>query len=310
MKIQTAIVVVMLAAFAVPVAADPLPLAMPEAVGMSSQRLERIGQTLRADIEKGRMPGAVVAIARKGKLIYYEAHGYLDKAAGISMPKDAIFSIASMTKPMAGVAAMTLVEEGRLFLNDPVGQYLPPLGKMPVALMKTDAAGQTTVETVPAKRPMMIQDLMRHTSGLTYGARGNTPVHKMYPPSSSDSSRTYTGAEFIEKLGSLPLLHHPGTVWDYSLSIDVLGLVVEAISKQSLGQFLEGRLFQPLGDLLPARLHVRHERPDEEPVEDPGDNEEIDDLCREKNRVEAELPEGSHRGDLPASGGTRRSGCR
>jgi CubicO group peptidase (beta-lactamase class C family) len=163
MKLQTAIVLIMLTVFTVPVSADPLPLAKPEAVGMSSQRLERIGQTLRADIEKGRMPGAVVAIARKGKLIYYKSFGYLDKAAGIPMPKDAIFSIASMTKPMAGVAAMMLVEEGRLFLSDPVGQYLPPLGKMPVAVIKTDSAGQVTVETVPAKRPMKIQDLMRHT---------------------------------------------------------------------------------------------------------------------------------------------------
>ena len=238
MKMQTAVVILILIALAGPVAADPLPLAKPEDVGVSSQRLERIGQTLRADIEKGRMPGAVVAIARKGKLIYYEAHGYLDKAAGIPMPKDAIFSIASMTKPMTGVAAMMLVEEGRLFLSDPVGQYLPPLGKMPVAVIKTDAGGQVTVRTVAAKRPMTIQDLMRHTSGLTYGGRGDTAVHKMYPESSNVASRTYTGSEFIEKLGTLPLLYHPGTVWDYSLSIDVLGLVVEAISKQSLGQVL------------------------------------------------------------------------
>jgi CubicO group peptidase (beta-lactamase class C family) len=247
MKLQAAIVAVMLAVFAVSASADPLPLAKPEAVGMSSKRLERIGLTLRADIEKGRMPGAVVAIARKGKLIYYRSFGYLDRTKEIPMPKDAIFSIASMTKPMAGVAAMMLVEEGRLFLSDPVGLYLPPLGKMPVAVIKKDAAGQFTVETVPAKRPMTIQDLMRHTSGITYGGRGTTAVHKMYPASSSTSSRTYTGVEFIEKLGSLPLLHHPGTVWDYSLSIDVLGLVVEAISTQTLGQFLQVRLFEPLG---------------------------------------------------------------
>ena len=126
MKMQTAVVILILIALAGPVAADPLPLAKPEDVGVSSQRLERIGQTLRADIEKGRMPGAVVAIARKGKLIYYEAHGYLDKAAGIPMPKDAIFSIASMTKPMTGVAVMMLVEEGRLFLRRPRGAVSAP----------------------------------------------------------------------------------------------------------------------------------------------------------------------------------------
>jgi CubicO group peptidase (beta-lactamase class C family) len=185
MKIQAAIVLVVIAALTPPAAAEPLPVAKPAAVGMSSQRLERIGQTLRIDIDKGRMPGAVVAIARKGKLVYYEAFGFLDKPAGIPMRKDAIFNIASMTKPMTSVATMLLVEEGKLFLNDPVSAYLPPLGKMPVAVMKTDASGQIIVETVPAKRVMTIQDLMRHTSGLTYGGRGDTAVHKMYPASSA-----------------------------------------------------------------------------------------------------------------------------
>jgi CubicO group peptidase (beta-lactamase class C family) len=246
MKIQAAIVLVVIAALTPPAAAEPLPVAKPAAVGMSSQRLERIGQTLRIDIDKGRMPGAVVAIARKGKLVYYEAFGFLDKPAGIPMRKDAIFNIASMTKPMTSVATMLLVEEGKLFLNDPVSAYLPPLGKMPVAVMKTDASGQIIVETVPAKRVMTIQDLMRHTSGLTYGGRGDTAVHKMYPASSASASRAYTGTEFIEKLGTLPLLHQPGTAWDYSLSTDVLGLVVEAITKQSLGQFLDARVIKPL----------------------------------------------------------------
>jgi CubicO group peptidase (beta-lactamase class C family) len=247
MKIQVPIVLVVIAVLTLPAAAEPLPVAEPEAVGMSSQRLERIGQTLRADIDKGRMPGAVVAIARKGKLLYYQAFGFLDKAAGTPMRKDAIFSIASMTKPMTSVATMLLVEEGRLFITDPVGAYLPALGKMPVAVMKTDASGQTVVDTVPAKRVMTIQDLMRHTSGLTYGGRGTTAVHKMYPASSESAPRDYTGAEFIEKLGTLPLLHHPGTVWEYSFSTDVLGLLVEAVTKQSLGQFLDTRVFKPLG---------------------------------------------------------------
>ncbi len=175
MKIQTGVVILLLLALTAPAVADPLPSARPEEVGMSSQRLERIGQTLRADVEKGRMPGAVVGIARKGKLIYYEAHGYLDKAAGIPMPKDAIFSIASMTKPMAGVAAMMMVEEGRLFLSDPVGQYLPPLGKMPVAVLKPDAPGQGPVETVPAKRissaPPLLSESLHASLRLETGRR-------------------------------------------------------------------------------------------------------------------------------------------
>ena len=134
-------------------AADPLPRAKPEAVGMSSARLARIGQVLRADIDKGRIPGAVVAIARKGKLVYFEAFGHLDKEAGTRMTTDAIFSIASMTKPIVGVGALMLYEDGALLINDPVSRYLPQIGKMPVAVMRQDSAGQTVVETVPVTRP-------------------------------------------------------------------------------------------------------------------------------------------------------------
>ena len=215
MKNQPAIVLLMFCLFVLPVAAQPLPVAKPEAVGISSERLNRIGEILRADIAQGRMPGAVVAIARKGKLVYYESFGYLDKAAGIPMPKDAIFSLASMTKPMAGVGAMILVEQAKLFINDPVAVYLPAFGKMQVAVMNTDASGKTTIDTVPTKRGMTILDLMRHTSGLLYGGRGTTAVHKLYPESSAMSSRTYTGPEFLEKLTSLPLMYQPGTTWDY-----------------------------------------------------------------------------------------------
>ncbi|MDB5811878.1 MAG: penicillin-binding protein [Betaproteobacteria bacterium] len=228
-------------------AADPLPRAKPESVGMSSTRLARIGEVLKADIDKGRIPGAVVAIARKGKLVYYEAFGYLDKAAGTPMTKDAIFSIASMTKPLTGVAALTLYEEGKVLIKDPVANYLPQIGKMPVAVMRQDAAGQTVVETVPVTRPMQIHDLMRHTSGLIYGARGTTAVHKMYPGSSGTSGTTLTAAEFLDKLGSIPLMYQPGSTWEYGLSIDVLGLVVERVSGQTLGQYFDQRIFKPLG---------------------------------------------------------------
>ena len=228
-------------------AADPLPRAKPEAVGMSSERLARIGQTLRADIDKGRIPGAVVAVARKGKLVYFEAFGYLDKAAGTLMTTDAIFSIASMTKPIVGVAALMLYEEGTLLINDPVANYLPQIGKMPVAVMRKDVTGQMVVDTVPVTRPMLIHDLMRHTSGLIYGGRGSTPVHKMYPASSGTSGTTLTSAEFLDKLGTIPLMYQPGSTWEYGLSIDVLGLVVERVSGQTLGQFLQQRLFRPLG---------------------------------------------------------------
>ncbi len=228
-------------------AADPLPRARPEAMGMSSERLERIGQVLRADIDRGRLPGAVVAIARKGRLVYYESFGDLDKAAGVPMPKDAIFAIASMTKPMVGVGIMSLLEESRLAVSDPISKWFPALGKMPVAVLRTDAAGQIIMDTVPAKREMTIQDLLRHTSGLTYGGRGNTPVHKMYPASSSSSGAQFAAAEFIERLGKVPLMYQPGSAWEYGLSIDVLGLVIEAESGQPLSAFLQERIWKPLG---------------------------------------------------------------
>jgi CubicO group peptidase (beta-lactamase class C family) len=225
-------------------AADPLPRATPEAVGMSSERLARIGQTLRADIDNGRIPGAVVAIARKGKLVYFEAFGFLDKAAGTLMTTDAIFSIASMTKPMVTAGALMLYEEGRLPIDDAVSKYLPQFAKMRVAVMNAD--GSAIVDTVPAVRQITIQDIMRHTSGIIYGGRGTTAVHKLYPASSTEGA-SMSSSEFLNKLGALPLMYQPGTVWDYGFSIDLVGLVVERISGQTLGQYLQQRLFKPLG---------------------------------------------------------------
>jgi len=227
-------------------AADPLPRAKPETVGMSSERLGRIGEALRADVEKGRLPGAVVAVARKGKLVYYQAFGYLDKDAGTKMHNDAIFSIASMTKPIVAVGALTLLERGQLQIDEPVGTYLPQLSKMQVAVLKSSDGG-SGFDTVAAQRQITIQDLMRHTSGIIYGGRGATPVHKLYPASSSTAGTGMTGKEFVDKLGSLPLLHQPGSTWDYGFGLDVLGVVIEKISGQPLGQYLEAQVFKPLG---------------------------------------------------------------
>ncbi len=226
---------------------DPLPRARPDSVGLSPDRLERIGQVLRADIERGRLPGAVVAIARKGRLVYYESFGYLDKAAGTPMPKDAIFAIASMTKPMVGVGVMQLVEETRIAMSDPASKWIPALGKLQVAVLKTDAAGQTILETVPAKREMTIHDLLRHTSGFTYGGQGSTPVHKMYPFNSVVLGASFTGPELIEHIPKFVLLHQPGTAWEYGISIDVLGLIIESETGQTLNAFLQERLWNPLG---------------------------------------------------------------
>jgi CubicO group peptidase (beta-lactamase class C family) len=223
----------------------PLPRAKPEEVGLSSERLARIGETLKADIEAGRIPGAVIAIARHGKLVALDAYGWRDKAAGVAMTTDTIFNIASMTKPMTTVGALMLYERGKLLIDDPLAKYFPKFATMRVAAR--DAAGEPTAETVPANRPVTIQDLMRHTSGLIYGGRGNTLVHKMYPASSTEAAREYDGAAFMDKLAALPLLYQPATVWDYGFGLDVLGLTIESITKQSLGQYLQANLFTPLG---------------------------------------------------------------
>jgi CubicO group peptidase (beta-lactamase class C family) len=225
-------------------AAD-LPRAKPEEVGMSSERLARIGEVLKADIAANRIPGAVIAIARHGKLVALDAYGWRDKEAGVVMTTDSIFNIASMTKPMTTVGALMLYERGQLLIGDPLSKYFPRFANMTVAAR--DANGEPTAETLPANRQITIQDLMRHTSGIIYGGRGTTLVHKMYPAGSGDASREYDGAAFVDKLASLPLLHQPATVWDYGFGLDLLGLTIEKISGQTLGQYLKANLFTPLG---------------------------------------------------------------
>ncbi len=215
--------------------AGDLPTAKPEQVGLSSERLARITQVLSADVERGQIPGAVVVVARKGRAAYVQAIGFRDKASGAPMTPDAIFRIASMTKPLVTVAALSLYEEGRLLLSDPVSKYIPAFKHLTVG-----------VERAPAEREMTIQDLMRHTSGLTYGNRGTTEIYKMYPESSNASSLTLTMDEFIERLSKAPLLYQPGTRWEYSLSTDVLGRVVEIVSGKPLGEFLAERIYRPL----------------------------------------------------------------
>ena len=226
--------------------AEPLPTAKPEQVGLSSQRLERVGQSFKAQIEQGRFPGAVVVIVRKGKIAYFETFGQRDPATGAPMPKDAIFRLYSMTKPFASVGAMMLVEDGKLTLADPVSKYLPQLATLQVAVPKQDADGKTTYTLVPAERPITVQDLLRHTSGFVYSNNTtNQRVKEAYLATGVDW-RDVTPAEQIERLAKVPLAHQPGTVWEYSLSTDVLGRVVEAVSGMPLSVFLGERLFAPL----------------------------------------------------------------
>jgi CubicO group peptidase (beta-lactamase class C family) len=228
-------------------AQEPLPTAAPESVGLSPQRLARMNRVFKEEVDKGRLPGAVIAIARKGKLAYFQSLGFRDKAANAPMKTDAIFSIASMTKPMVSVAIMQLWEEGKIRLNDPIGKYLPQLADRKVGMIKAGADGKPTVDIVAANRQPTVQDLLRHTSGIPYGGRGDTAIHKMWPASSSSSAVDYTGKEFLDKIGALPLASQPGTKWEYSFSVDVLGLIVEAVSGKTLGAYLDDRIWKPLG---------------------------------------------------------------
>lgn len=229
-----------------PTHTHPIPRSSPESLGFSSQRLDRIGAALQSEIAGGKLPGAVLAIARHGKLAYFEAFGHLDPQAQVPMRTDAVFSIASMTKPIVSVAALSLYEEGRLLVNEPVGKYLPQLAHMDVATTRVQADGTSTTQSVPARRPMTIQDLMRHTAGVTYGNRGSTEFYKRYLSSSNVVAEEMTGPEFLQRLGELPLHFQPGTAWDYGFGFDVLGLAVEAVAGQSLAAFLEARVFKPL----------------------------------------------------------------
>jgi CubicO group peptidase (beta-lactamase class C family) len=234
--------------------AQPLPTAKPEQVGLSSERLARIGKTLAADVEKGKLPGAVVAVARRGKLVYFEAIGFQDKPAGKKMSRDAIFRVYSMTKPWTSVAAMMLVEDGSIQLTDPVSKYLPTFKGLQVSVPKTDpATGQVTYEMVKAEREPTIQDLLRHTSGVAYDfVTRNAPVKEAYLKGDlkalgPEIRNQVTPAQMVERLSAAPLASQPGSTWEYSLSTALLGRVVEAVSGMTLSRFLETRLFQPLG---------------------------------------------------------------
>ena len=237
-----------------------LPIAIPESVGVSSARLARITATLSREVEANRLPGAVIAIARHGRLIFHEAVGFLGPDRTAPMPRDALFAIASMTKPITGVAALMLLEEGHLTLSDPVEKFLPQLANRRVAVMPGPAgANDAPIQTVPAVRSISVLDLMRHTSGLTYGGRGTTAVHALYPASSNAAGASLSTREVLAQIAAAPLLHQPGTVWEYGLSIDVIGLIVEAITGQNLGAFLDERLFRPLG-MTDTTFQVRPEK--------------------------------------------------
>jgi CubicO group peptidase (beta-lactamase class C family) len=225
----------------------PLATATPEEVGLSSQRLARVTEVIKGEIARGRYPGAVAIVARRGKIAYYEALGQRDPQSGAPMTKDAIFRLYSMTKPFTSVAAMMLVEDGRMLLNDPVSKYLPKLRNLQVSVPQLDPQnGRITYVLVPSEREITIQDLLRHTSGLVYGVfTSHGGVKQAYAKEGVDWYDV-TPAEQIDRLARVPLARQPGSAWEYSLSTDVVGRVVEAISGATLGQFLQERIWAPL----------------------------------------------------------------
>ena len=209
---------------------------------MSSSRLERMAEAIDREIQEGRLPGAVLAIARSGRLVYCKAHGYRDFENDVALTEDDLFWAASMTKPVAAVGALTLYEEGRLQLADPLSRHLPQFGDVRVADLEAGA-----LKTVDPVREPTIQDLMRHTSGIVEGLLGSTEVHRLYVDAVGDGMTDLTGEEFAERLSRVPLLHQPGAVWHYGWGFDLLGLIVQSITGQRLSEFLKARVFEPLG---------------------------------------------------------------
>ncbi len=218
-----------------------LPVASPESVGLCPQRIGQLMTVLQSEVERQRLPGAVALIARHGKLALFESIGALDPALGTPMVQDAIFRIYSMTKPIVSVAVMMLMEQGKLLLNDPVAKYLPEYAAQKVATLVDGA-----VELRDLQQPATLQDLLRHTAGFTYEFMGSSAVQRQYAQSRI-GSRSRSNAEFSHALAGLPLMFEPGSTWEYGRATDVLGRIVEVVSGQALGAFLQAQIFKPLG---------------------------------------------------------------
>jgi len=224
-----------------------LPMASkPEEVGLSSAQLKRLEEVTQKHIDEGLVPGAVMVVARRGKIAWLSTLGKRDVAAGDAMKFDSIFRIYSMTKPIVSVAVMQMVEEGKLQVSDPVAKFLPEIGKMKVGVDKIGADGRPLLQLTDPDRPMTVQDLLRHTSGLTYGSRGTTLVNQSYVEAKI-GDRSMSNEEFVAKLSTLSLKFSPGTRWEYGVSTDVLGRLVEVIDGKKLGEALGARVFRPLG---------------------------------------------------------------
>lgn len=237
-----------------------LPVVSPEKAGLCPQRTARLMEVLQAEVDRQRLPGAVALIARHGKLALFESLGALDPATGAPMTRDAIFRIYSMTKPIVSVAVMMLMEQGKLLLNDPVAKHLPEYATQKVASL---VDGSVQLQAV--RQMATIHDLLRHTAGLTYEFMGNAAVQRKYAQIRI-GSRERSNAEFSHELAGLPLMYEPGTVWEYGRATDVLGRLVEVVSGQTLGVYLQEHIFKPLGMTdtgfsVPVQHHARIAEP-------------------------------------------------
>ena len=241
-----------------PVHAAPFPAADPDNAGFSADGLKRIDAFFDREIAAHRVPGGVVGILRGGKLVMLKAYGQRDPAKNLPMQTDSLFGLASMTKPQVAVGVLALTQQGRLPLYSPVSDYLPGFATMKVAVQAADG----TVHTEEPARPVMVQDLLRHTSGLTYGGRADAggALGAQYP--SGDTLPGMPNAQaFIDKVTQLPLIHQPGTVWDYSISFDVLAAVIEKVTGKSLGAHLGETIWQPLG-MTDTGFHIAPDKMD------------------------------------------------
>lgn len=239
---------------AVPLMGSSLPTGKPEDVGVSSERLQRISETLQRHIDAGDIAGAVSVVARRGRVVHFEAHGFMDVEAKKPMTKDAIFPLASMSKPLTAVAVLMLVEEGKVRLTDPLSKFVPELKDMKVAVAVTregnrppapqgPGAPDPEYYLVPTNRDVTVFDLLTHTAGLVTGGIGARMAPKLAPRGPSD-----TLASYIPKLAAVPLDFQPGTQWRYSgfIGFEVLSRIVEVASGQPFDQFMKQRIFDPL----------------------------------------------------------------
>ena len=234
----------LLSAIAVGAGNAQSPVAAPSS--FAPDKLDRVGDYIRNEIATSKIPGAIILIQQHGQPVYFENFGVRDVASKRPMTADTIFRLYSMSKPITSVAAMMLVEEGKLSLDDPVSKYIPAFADVKVGVEKRDEHEKPSLVLEPVNRPITIEDLLRHTSGLTYGFYGDGAVRKLYAQADLFNGDV-DNAEFAERLAALPLAEQPGTLWDYGHSTDVLGRVIEVVSGQQLFQFEKQRLLDPLG---------------------------------------------------------------